>query len=326
MGCFNGTCSLSNLPIFAGEKVVLIPLIKTINKTSFHCCNATDNFTPFGFPIIAEYNDYGGIENAVTDKNNENFLYNHFYFYETNDTDEGYSYVEVDKPNSFDEFINETFCNENCYVQGNNFSFHPNGLVKINFMMIHYNLYKKIINEIANRKPYNQKQSYQTLYKEKYLTTLDKYQKIIETSEKLAEETKSITDIAEKTDALLKLSKESSILDIANDIFCFGNFLNRSSWTFFADILLFKKNGWKIILDKAVEKVIFTTALNYMRKGYLCDSGAGSQCTETRLHIILADFIKEHVKNYAIAFNEEVMDEEEKLDKNGTAESLYFYK
>lgn len=63
-----------------------------------------------------------------------------------------------------------------------------------------------------------------------------------------------------------------------------------------------------------------------MRKGYLSDSGAGSQSGETRLHIILADFIKEHVKNYAIAFNEEVMDEEEKLDENGTAESLYFYK
>lgn len=324
MGCFNGTCSLSNLPIFAGEKIVLIPLMKTIGKAQFNCCYATDNFTPLGFPIIGEYNDYGGIENATTDKNNKDFLYSLSYFYEDTNPEECEGYLEIDKSENFDDFINETFCCHNCYVQGDDFSFHPNGLSEISFMMIHYNLYERITNEIGNRIPYGKDGNYKTLCKEKYLTYLVKNRKILETSQEIVEETKKIVDLEEKANTLMNLSIKNIILDIANSIFCCGNFLNREKWIFFSNILLFKKDDWETVLDKAVEKLVFTTALNYMRKGYLCDSGAGSQCEETRLHVILADFIKEHVSNYAKQYNCELTDEEDKMDENGTATMLFF--
>ena len=61
MGHFNATCNLSNLPIFEGNKIVVIPLINVDDEASFNCCYPTDNFAPFAFPVFGEYNEYGGI-------------------------------------------------------------------------------------------------------------------------------------------------------------------------------------------------------------------------------------------------------------------------
>jgi hypothetical protein len=312
MGCFNGTCALSNLPIHVGEKVVFIPLIKTLGtKTKFFSCGATDNFIPLGFPIIGEYNDYGGIENATTDKNNKDFLYSFNYFYETCDSD---GYIEIDKSDSLSDLLNDTFCVTNSYVQLNDFSFHPNGLVEIDFMMIHYNLYQKIINEISNRIPVGWNDNYKRLYKNKFIEKLQTHWTIVEDLEEIKKLPTTDIHLSSFNDSTLKLSIDI----ISNEIFCQGNYLTYSLLTFFAKILLFKKDEWEIVLDKSVEQLIFTTALNYMRKGYLCNSGCGSQCNETRLHVILADFIKEHVINYAKQCDIS--------DEDGTAETLFFFK
>lgn len=322
MGCYNGTCNISNLPIFAGEKVVVIPLLKTVYTTESHCCNATDVFTPFGFPIIGEYNDYGGIENAMTDKNNKDFLYSFAYFYEKQDTGDDFGHVEIDKPDNFDDFVNEIFCCDNHYVQSNDFSLHPNGLRQISYMMIHYNLYERLITEMSNRIPWDKKDTCATLYKLQYLSILKEHWTISEQSDEISQN--PVMD--ENVKPLIKMIIESSLSHISNKIFCHNSYLDIDTWKFFAEILLSKKDDWEVVLDKAVEKLVFTITLNYMRKGYLCDSGAGSQCDETRLHVILADFIKEHVSSYARRYNADCIDEDDeyKMDESGTVAPLYF--
>ena len=74
MGHFYGTCNLSNLPIFGGNKIVVIPLISADAEPVNNCCYPTDNFVPFGFPIIGGYNEYGGILEPNTIEANKNFL------------------------------------------------------------------------------------------------------------------------------------------------------------------------------------------------------------------------------------------------------------
>ncbi len=65
MGCWNETCNISKLPIFEREEIVVI-LLREFNKakeSSPRASYPTDKYTPLGFPIYGEYNDYGSIKN-----------------------------------------------------------------------------------------------------------------------------------------------------------------------------------------------------------------------------------------------------------------------
>ena len=84
MGCFNVACSVSNLSINYGDRVVFIPLLPknwTLrNHPSYknhvvgkHSSLIYSNcyFNPLTFPIKGQYNDYGGLENVDKDANTE---------------------------------------------------------------------------------------------------------------------------------------------------------------------------------------------------------------------------------------------------------------
>jgi hypothetical protein len=70
MGCWNGTCFLSHLPIHAGEEIKIIFLEKT-NEEAFTnntgVCYSNTFFKPIYFPISGRYDDYGGIEDVKMD-------------------------------------------------------------------------------------------------------------------------------------------------------------------------------------------------------------------------------------------------------------------
>jgi hypothetical protein len=59
MGCWNGTCGLSGLPITHGEEMYVFPIV-SVNADSF--CYASALYRPVVLPFLAEYNDYGGGE------------------------------------------------------------------------------------------------------------------------------------------------------------------------------------------------------------------------------------------------------------------------
>lgn len=71
MGCFNGTCMISGLPILAGEKARLIVLEKTGHQES--PVYAWDVWQPAGFILAGKYNDYGMLERDQTDEEAEFF-------------------------------------------------------------------------------------------------------------------------------------------------------------------------------------------------------------------------------------------------------------
>ncbi len=80
MGCWNGTCMVTRLPILFGEKVKLFLLF---NKNVEYCSkydevsvlntsgivSSNSMLTPAFFPISGEYDDYGSVEEIVEDLN-----------------------------------------------------------------------------------------------------------------------------------------------------------------------------------------------------------------------------------------------------------------
>ena len=73
MGCWNGTCMISNLPIIYGDEIKLVLIRKSYSfdrlKVSGGYVYPSDAFTPSFLPINGKYNDYGMIENVDEDWN-----------------------------------------------------------------------------------------------------------------------------------------------------------------------------------------------------------------------------------------------------------------
>lgn len=62
MGSWNKTCGLSNLPIHAGEPVMVFTLVQRNTISDF--CYSTALYSPVLLPFYSEYNDYGAGENS----------------------------------------------------------------------------------------------------------------------------------------------------------------------------------------------------------------------------------------------------------------------
>lgn len=65
MGCWNKTCGLSNLPIFAGEQTYVFVLEKSSKGSSDRHCYSTHLYHPLLVPFVSTYNDYGAGENST---------------------------------------------------------------------------------------------------------------------------------------------------------------------------------------------------------------------------------------------------------------------
>ena len=70
MGCFNKIGFVSNLPITAGDKTVLIfTTVGKYRKSEIGGVTSSDDaYTPTLLPIFGEYDDYGKIECIVSSK------------------------------------------------------------------------------------------------------------------------------------------------------------------------------------------------------------------------------------------------------------------
>lgn len=302
MGCWNGTCNISNMPILEGDKVVLISLMKISNGTTFNTCYPTDNFIPLGFPIIGYYNDYGGLYDIeISDVNKDYFKSLNFYFYNKGkNSDE--KYIKVPDYDNFEDFVNNVLCTvEGCYIDVTGMDIISQDLIQdnmseINFMMVHYDLYCSLMNSMRNRKPFGKEDTFEVL-----LTNL--FKGIL----------KDNLDKLNQAYGLSKIDSDESIIDTFKD-FVYKDITYRvfnpmdnffeNRWNYFVDILLSQSDKRNEIIDFAVNKYVFTTVLSRMRKGYLCDSGCGSQCEETKLHLIMADFIRDKIIERAKVRNE----------------------
>lgn len=317
MGCWNATCSVSNLPIFYGDKIVLIPLMKVKDKTSFNTCYATDNFVPFAFPIFGRYDEYGGIEEIISDELNETLLrsYEYWYTHDESFTKEN-SRINISEK-TFEQFVNDVICcNEGICIKMNT-GLHKNDMVEINYIMVHYDLYLTLLNDVGSRIPYDCSTCYQQALFNSFKNKIQKCKDMVNSYDEL------IVKLPDKK-AYFEAVRESEIVDKANDVFSYGIFLNpsRRGWTTVMKKLV--EDFDEDTLKKVVNQTLFTQALSFLRKGYHCDSGAGSQSQETHIHRLLAEWIIDKISNNATEHNAEVDDEEDIISENGVKETIFF--
>lgn len=77
MGCWNGTCGISQLPILSGTKVKTFLMLQSEFAHGIGgagVCYSTAYFRPWFLPVTAEYNDYGSIDAIQKDWNSEYML------------------------------------------------------------------------------------------------------------------------------------------------------------------------------------------------------------------------------------------------------------
>ena len=153
MGCWNQTCSLTNLPILYNDKIVVLPLI--IHNTSLLdgiSYDINDKCSPICVPIIGTYNEYGGIENIE----NRDIVLNCLKSFSFIDNS-GNDIIDYSNVEDFLKFVFE----DNIFFNRNDC------LYKVTYMMFHYDLYQKLLNEICHRKPYNEDLTYRELLSNK---------------------------------------------------------------------------------------------------------------------------------------------------------------
>lgn len=299
MGTFKGTCYLSRLPISYGERVVLIPLIKSQHIEENNCCYPTDNYIPFGLPIEGDYNEYGGLENPSSLAVNIEFYQQFNYYRYIDDITDPYNFVAMQKSDNFEKFVNEILCSHNrIYVQ---LSEKEGGKVRIHWIMLHYEVYTSVLSEIGKRHAYGADASYETLIKLRYDGILKTYR---ESLQKVVRQN-SQDDCAE-VKTLIEELRERLVQCIAYDIVSDTMIgVDFKHWEYFAKILL-EEDEITELLDALIKRTIFTTALSFLRNGYHCCSGWGSNSNEMHVHVVVANF----VLNYFQKHNGEAADKE----------------
>lgn len=260
MGCWNGTCFLTNLPIRCGERVVLIPIVKKNNNDSIFCYH-NDLYDFTGYPIRGLYDDYGCIEEI---DNNEASKRNFELFKDWLSNKELIN-TDNNEIKTIDELLNAI---ERGYILNNK--------LPISFIMMHENVYDSVINGIGKRKGYDTTITYKSNIKNRLIKKYDK-QKEIEDLELEINKTETPDKTLLYKMLHLNLSDRDNIFD-----------------HFLSEYFIYSKNKQKLtkkIEPYFVELYLFNSALSLLRKILVPQCGAGSQCSEIFLHKIVANFV-----------------------------------
>jgi len=259
MGCWNGTCGLSKLPILYGEKIILIPIVKTgceIIGGGF--CEQDDIYKPLTVPLIGEYNEYGSIKNVE----NGQIVYD---FFISNYKDEIKKIIEAENE-KFPQIIEDIIY----FIERGYFK-------NISFMMFHETVYYQVIEEHANRKPYDKDYTVKQHMKKVAIKYIEKAKKAIEEN------------------------------DVYKQIFGFdeNSFYRffQSKMRYFLHALIEQKD--EKLLNKMIDLYSFSCAMSLARHAWMPQCGAGSQSQEYAIQKTIAEFIVEKVKKRLTDYREE---------------------
>ncbi len=298
MGCWNETCYMSNLPILWGDKIVLFVLGPTSNQRIYETCYPDDNYVPLGFPIVGEYDDYGGIENAVISPHMEQYLQTFTKLY-LGKRDSNGNKVFVDYVwKSTDDFLAH-LCRHSLYVD----ACMSKEKQPLESVMIHYDLYQLLLKDMGDRIPYEKNESLRTLHRNK----------TIEVMKRINERRAAFSD-----DCFTQKLGDMWAKQHFNfcDEYHFSHEYRWRSLNTMADYCLDTQD--ETIIEDMVNYILWYQVMLYSRKGYHCYSGGGCQSQEYKLHKIIANFILKKC-------HERRLDEDEGLqDESVLSETIFF--
>jgi hypothetical protein len=280
MGCWNGTCMISNLPIRSRDRIKLVILyspytdVHRLTNTSGYC-ETTDLLRPAFHPISGVYNDYGGIEEIDKDWS---------YDFITKVLKKNFKSIEVETQ-IVDDYLLEDFI---FGIERGSLKvmLDEDGEIydysRFSYVIIREDIWNGIITNQINYKTYwnDQDEKDENGDRIYYVDTKTYCDRGIETSLGIVQRWKNI-GIDAPPDTLF---------------FHFDNrpYDNSEHVTYFLDKI---QNNEQIRKDYT-ELTIIRTYLNSIRKGWMVQPGAGSQNDDIKPYLLLCDLIKEISKEF----------------------------
>lgn len=235
MGSWYGTCGVSQLPIVDGDKVVLFLLQKNVDEdVSYNgMCHSDEIYEPVSVAVIGEYNDYGRI--VVKDYDSRSIL--KLYGEDADLTDVG-------------KLIDEKSEEKGLY-----------------FMLVHFDIYNKVIAEYGNMKNWFTKgKSYRSYMKE----SIQEFIELNRSENSLTAFMGNANRFKAETQWKLSIYTEKTKKDIFDEDY---------------------KNDK--LVDKLADLMTFRHAMSESRKLWIPQAGQGSQERDYTMNKIIGTFVNE---------------------------------
>jgi hypothetical protein len=290
MGCWNGTCGLTNMPIYHGDRAVVIPIAQRSEYLGL-ACYCHDFCVISGFAIRGAYDDYGALEKIDDTLGAQKTVE---LFAKALNRE-----VTLTIPDHYKEYKNEIKDAKNLinliergFMTCKTPSWHKSPIrdMIVSFMMFHEEAFDKIITETGGRKGYKTEATFAEYLRkgfEKRREEMEKYKK----------------------KGLSFLRPHDSISRwLESETFLLGKFALKS----------IPKN----METPLIELYLFETAMGLLRKHIMPQPGAGSQCGEHYLHKILAEYTIQKEQAIRTEHAEDYGKNEE--SDNCTKETLFY--
>jgi hypothetical protein len=267
MGCWNETCGLTQLPIIAGDRAVLLFLVPRNQPSDGIFYHPHDLYKIIGLPLRGKYNDYGCIED-IDDTPASQAVLEYFQ----NMKKEGIVTTDIPK---HEKVI--TFKNLDSLVKLIERGYVRYGSDRIIAqMMFHEKAYNAITADVHERVPTNSEEIKGYLVLQDALRWYNR-----------------------------KLEKKGSGFPGDKDFFAKYVLSSMNFPRSFKDYLIDDGEYWLNIIRSQKRKNLIAhmiglldllLAMSLMRKMFLPQTGKGSQNSEMYLHTILANFVIDHHK------------------------------
>ena len=259
MGSYNGTCGISQLPILSGDRVVLL-FLKHQKYAEIGMGGFCYSTNQYKplCPVIHGRYDDYGSIEEIEDNIVSQTIFDMFI------KNWGIEFTlnekEIDRGKHFKEPIKPTNIKEltDMIARG--------CLNEIGFMMMHEELYNLVISEIGNRQCYSKP----FIFKQKYINISQDF----------------INKYKESDESLKDLHKYTSD---------FGRYFRDES-SLFLDILV--KQNDTILLNSMIDLIMLRTVMEFTRKLFIPQAGAGSQSNELYLYKMIGEYCIKKEKNY----------------------------
>lgn len=289
MGCWNGTCMLSGLPIHSGDPVAGFLLVINSSGDSQASCYSTTRAAPLTTPIYGAYNDYGAIEDF--EPHSELLAMSCLPLKSMKAI--GEDLQEGEESETIDFKSLEAICSDGAErgTLAINHSYH--GERPVGLVLIHRFIFDAVIAKMAQETGWQDKnKNFETLFREELLTL--KNQATIDLKEQAKIEKIKDAEEREAQLAIFKLKKdmksfrgESFFRSGSDGDLGSGSLLMKNS--FVLDAIQNEKS-----MEELIKMKLFGYALSTARQEWRLTSGAGSQNDDVSIQHVIAKATVEH--------------------------------
>lgn len=323
MGSYNGTCGISQLPIREGDRIVVFPLIARgkshVGGSSWVYSN--DLFEPLTPPLLGTYDDYGGIQQV---DQNEELVVSLFERLandpqsplRSNTKSRRYEDVRdgdgIRPPSTAEELVNTYLREPNYECTG--------------AMMIHEDIYIALLEETRTRRTLFVENPLEERLRKDVDEFMVAHQKFLEKAPTIAadlkaakQELNALPEDVSESDKKRVTRKWLDLFRIQQEIEYgstdryqdneFVRFFMATENTTTAKRLAFRHFTESPLTKEStrayVDWIVFSHAMNLLRKTWIPQAGGGSQLNELHLHTLVAKKIEEKAKAYQVEYLEE---------------------